>query len=151
MKFVSNLLSHFAKVYLLNSHFSTINTREVQHIINKLCHMLCCRTNAMQIGFPLFINLVLKFIKENLAKPIDTPQWGTEVVRNGIGKCFEFFVGSLQLSGTLYHQTLKLLAAFPNVFQPQAEPGKYNRTNQYNCNSPKPPGLPDWRGYNNFN
>ena len=72
--------------------------RQLQQIVYELPHAPCARRDPPEKALALFIQHVFIILQQCLAETVNPPERGAQVVRNRIGKSFEFPVGGFELS-----------------------------------------------------
>ncbi len=77
--------------------------RKLQQIVDQQAHALGLGAHAVQVLVRLFVELAAVVLDDGQAPAIDAAEGSAEVVRNRIGKSFQFAVGRLELRRPLPH------------------------------------------------
>ena len=95
----NDCMGQFTQVNSLAAYLAARNSREFQHVVNQLRHLLTRAAQLMEMVLARLIKFVLVIFQQYLAEAVDMPQGCPQVVRNRVREGLKFFVGGQKLGG----------------------------------------------------
>jgi len=115
-EFTDDLLNQRPKVDKRISHLPTPHPRKGEDVVDQRAHAPGRVGYGAHVVPTFFIEVCLGSLFEQADKSVDVAQRRAQVVRDGVGKGFEFPVRQLQLSGALDNALFEFLIELANLF-----------------------------------
>ena len=88
--------------------------REDEQVVDELPHLFRVAAHLLQVVLSLFGEPVTEVLEQNPREPVNRSKWCSQVVRNGLGKSFEFVVGFSELSRSYRNALFEFCVQLPN-------------------------------------
>src|SRR5260370_39578494 len=93
LKTFDNRMSEAADAESFLTNLGARHTGEIQEVVNQHSHSLSCCTDALKMLFSLIIEPLGIVFEQGYAETIDAAQRRAQVVGDGVGECFQRFIG----------------------------------------------------------